>query len=64
MPQMRRTNRTVSKIKHPISRQVMVKPTEIAETFAEYYKRFYEDLILEIVKHKISLKTSIYQNKR
>ena len=32
------TDRIISKVKHPISKQLVVKPTEIAEAFAEYYK--------------------------
>jgi len=36
------TNRIVSKIKHPASNQIMVKPKEIA-SFADYYRNLYDN---------------------
>lgn len=31
-------SRIVSKIKHPVTKQIKVKPTEIAQAFEEYFK--------------------------
>lgn len=37
------TNRIIKNIIHPISKQNMIKPTEIAEAFAEYYQNLDDD---------------------
>ena len=46
------TNRIILKVKHPISKQLVVKPTKIAEAFAEYYKDLYNDSELISTENK------------
>ena len=46
------TNRIISKIRHPNSKQIVVKPTDIAEAFAEYYKNLYNDSESKIAEDK------------
>lgn len=57
------TNRIISKIKHPISKQIILKPKEIAEAFEEYLKAYMTTLNLTtmIWTHKPFLKKYTYQ---
>ena len=46
------THRIILKVKHPISKQLVVKPTKIAEAFAEYYKDLHNDSELISTENK------------